>query len=224
MSKADAVLWDAGGVVYTFDQSITDRKLAARCGKTLEEISAVLFGGAAEGKEYNRGLVEPYNLGRIDSRTFYEDIKTELNLDMSFDEFAEAWSDIFTLNEDIVNYIRAAREEGIKQGVLSSTNPLHWEGMKRLYNLEEALGKKVVICTFHSDAAEKKPHPKLFDVSLRKLDTPKDRTVYVDDVKKYIDAAIAYGLLAIYCDDSKPDFQQRCIEDLVRLFHPELQR
>ena len=116
MNKAHAVLWDAGGVIYTFDQGKTDRKLAARCGKTQEEISATLFGGAAEGKEYNKGLVEPYNLGHINSRTFYENVKRELGLDMSFDEFAEAWSDIFTLNEDIVYYIRASREEGIKQG------------------------------------------------------------------------------------------------------------
>ncbi|MEK6862111.1 MAG: HAD hydrolase-like protein [Nanoarchaeota archaeon] len=219
MNKAHAVLWDAGGVIYTFDQGKTDRKLAARCGKTQEEISATLFGGAAEGKEYNKGLVEPYNLGHINSRTFYENVKRELGLDMSFDEFAEAWSDIFTLNEDIVYYIRASREEGIKQGVLSSTNPLHWEGMKRLYNLEEALGKEVVVCTFHPDAGEKKPHPRLFDISLRKLSTLKEETVYVDDVKKYVDAAISFGMLGLHCDNSRPDFQERCMENLVGLLH-----
>ena len=221
MSKADAILWDAGGVIYTLDQSITDRKLAAHCGKSPELVSATIFGGSASGKEYNKGLVEPYNLGHVDSRTFYENVKSELGLDMSFDEFAEAWSDIFTLNEDILHYIRAAREEGVRQGVLSSTNPLHWEGMKRLYNLEEALGKEVVVCTFHTDAGEKKPHPKLFEVSLRKLGSKKEETVYVDNVKKYIDAAVAYGLLGVHCDNSRPDFQERCIEDLARLFHSD---
>lgn len=224
MSKADAILWDAGGVIYTFDQSITDRKLSERCGKPAELISATIFGGSALGKEYNKGLVEPYNLGHIDSKTFYENVKRELGLDMTFDQFTEAWSDIFTLNEDIIHYIRAAREEGKKQGVLSSTNPLHWEGMKRLYNLEGALGKDVVVCTFYPDAGEKKPHPKLFDVSLRRLGSKKEETVYVDDVKKYVDAAIAYGLQGLHCDNSRSDFQQRCIEDLVNLFHLGLQK
>jgi len=225
MSKdLTAILWDAGGVIYNFDQSITDRKLATRCGKSPELVSAAIFGGSASGREYNKGLVEPYNLGHIDSRTFYENVKRELGLDMSFDEFAEAWSDIFTLNEDITHYIRASREEDLRQGVLSSTNPLHWEGMKRLYNLEEALGKEVVVCTFHPDAGEKKPHPKLFEVSLRRLDSKKEETVYVDDVKKYVDAAIAYGMKGLHCDSTRPNFQERCIEDLVNLFHPELKK
>ncbi len=119
------VIWDAGGVIYTFDQSKTDKKLSANSGKSIEEITAVLFGGSAGGREYNAGLVEPFNLGKINSQQFYENVKRELGLTMSFDEFRDAWTDIFALNDKVTMFIRDVHRAGYNQGVLSSTNPMH---------------------------------------------------------------------------------------------------
>jgi len=217
-TKDLTAIWDAGGVLYTFDQSITDRKLSQDSGRSLEEISAILFGGSAHGREYNQGLVEPYNLGNIDSLEFYKRLKKALGLKMDYSEFADAWSNIFTPNTEILEFIKRVHTAGYRQGILSSTNPLHWYGMRRIFDLESLLGRERIVCTFDLDAGEKKPHPKLFDLALRRTGGIKDRTktAYLDDVLKYATAADNYGIKGIHVDNTKPDFQERCIEDAIR--------
>ena len=86
------------------------------------------------------------------------------------------------------------------------------------------MGGHNVFCTFHHDAGVKKPSSKLFDLALgnsrggQLLD--KSSTVYVDDVKRYTDAAKEYGLQTVYVDHSQLDYQRRCISELAQLgFH-----
>lgn len=217
MTTKPTVIWDAGGVVYAFDQSRTDRKLSDNSGKSIDEITAIIFGGSVGGREYNAGLVEPFNLGKIDSQTFYENVERELGLTMTFDEFRDAWTDIFTLNKNVVRFIQNAHRAGYKQGVLSSTNPLHWEKMNEMFDLEVLLGKERVVCTYHKDAGQKKPHPALFETALRRLQATKEESIYVDDLKKYTDAAEKLGIKGVHVDITQPEFQEKCIEDLRRL-------
>lgn len=217
------ILWDAGGVIYGFDQTKCDKKLAADCECTPEEVSAMLFGGSAQGSEYNAGLVEALNLGKIEPEMFYEFVKERLGLSMAYEEFVEAWCDIFTLNREIVHYTELAQRLCVKQGVLSSTNPLHWKKMNSMFDLEALLGRDKIMCTFHKDAGYKKPSSELFDAALRRIDARKEEIVYVDDVKKYTDAAREYGMGdAIYVDLTKPDFQRRCIAALQQHGFPTL--
>ena len=214
MTTKPTIIWDAGGVIYAFDQSRTDRKLSANSGRTVEEISAVLFGSSAGGREYNAGLVEQFNLGKIDSNAFYDAVKKALGLTMTFDEFHDAWTDIFTLNKGIVGFIQDAHRAGYKQGVLSSTNPMHWGKMNSMFDLEALLGKDHVVCTYHPDAGQKKPHPALFEATLRRLRATAPECIYVDDVQKYADAAEKLGIKGVHVDITQQDFQEKCIEDL----------
>lgn len=219
MSSLTTILWDAGGVIYSFDQGRTDRTFAADCEKSTEEIAAVLYGGIAGDREYNRGLVEDFNLGIIDAPAFYRRVKQALGLRMGYAGFVSSWNSVFKgVNSEIAAYVERAANAGIPQGILSSTNPLHWEEMKRMLDLEKMLGKEKIICTYHADARAKKPTPELFDAALQRMGKQKGEVVYVDDVKKYTDAALKYGFGAVvHVDIEKSDFQERCIQTLEGL-------
>ncbi len=217
MTTKPTVIWDAGGVIYAFDQNRTDKKLSANSGKSIDEVTTVIFGGSAGGREYNAGLVEPFNLGKINSLQFYENVRKALGLTMTFDEFRDAWTDIFTLNNQVVDFIQDAHCAGYKQGILSSTNPMHWGKMNSMFDLETLLGKDRVVCTYHPDAGQKKPHPQLFETALRRLQATAAESVYVDDIKKYTDTAEKLGIKGVHVDLTNPDFQKKCIEDLTKL-------
>ncbi len=211
------IIWDVGGVLHDFDQSITDSILARHCAKTTEEISAVIFGGSASGREYNQGIIEPYNLGLIDSQTFYERLKETLGLDMSFDEFATAWKAVWTTpKQSLLDFVKGLKAYPVKQGILSSTNPLHWQGLCERINIEGLISPQHSVCTYHQGAHEKKPHPKLFDIVLQKLNSTKGESGYVDDVLKYVTAAQTYGLSGgFHVDLKQPDHVARCIEEVT---------
>ena len=219
MKTLTTLLWDAGGVIYSFDQGRVDRVFAANCHKSAEEVSAVLYGGTASDKRYNAGLVGDFNLGVIDAPRFYSRVKKKLELRMNYNQFVDAWNSAFKgVNSKIAAFIEQAARKGIPQGILSSTNPLHWSEMNRTLDLETLLGRKNIICTYHPDAGANKPEPKLFDAALERLGKQKAEVVYVDDLKKYTDAALQYGFgAAIHVDNNQKDFQERCILSLNEL-------
>lgn len=216
MKKINSILWDAGGVIFPFDQTRGDRKIAEDCGKSFEEVSKILYGNS--GIEYNQGVVEDYILGRINSREFYMRLREVLGMKMNFNNFVEVYTDIFGLNIKIRDFILQMNDEGVTQGVLSSTDILHWEKMNSIFNLEELLGKENIVCTFHKDAGHKKPSPELFNTAIRRLGVDKRTCVYVDDIKKYVEKALEYGFGAgVHVDNTKPDFQERCIREIQAL-------
>lgn len=219
MTRLTTILWDAGGVIYNFDQGRTDRALAADCERSAEEVAAMLYGGTAGDREYNKGLVEDFNLGITDAHAFYRRVKQALGLRMGYESFVKSWNSMFKgVNNEIATYLEKAADAGILQGILSSTNPLHWEEMRRMLDLESLLEKENIICTYHADARRKKPATELFDAALRRIEKKKEEVVYVDDVKKYTDAALKYGFgAAVHVNPEESDFQQRCIRALEEL-------
>lgn len=219
MNNLTTILWDAGGVIYSFNQEKCDEKLARDCGRTPKEVSELLFGVSGADRRYNAGLCEPFILGRIDERQFYHRVKEQLGLGMNYIDFIDAWNDIFTLNYDITGFIRRAADAGIPQGILSSTNSLHWQKMNSLFDLETVLGKETIVCTYHPGVGVKKGEPRLFDIALERLKMKKEETVYVDDVKKYVDAAQQYGFGAVVHVElqRRESFQEECIRELERL-------
>lgn len=210
-----AVLWDAGGVIYSFDIAKLCKAFSksSPTGKTPEQIKHLFFGN----NTYNAGLAEGYYLGKINDRQFYALVKKALQLKLTFTEFAKIWQDIFLLNKDIATFIKKLHHQGIPQGVLTSTNPLHWEAMRKLFNVEKLFGKRNIICTFHQDAMRKKPDPLLFKLARKRLGVSSKQFLYVDDVKKYITAARALGIRGVHVNLSHSQPEVRCISQVRRI-------
>lgn len=214
------ILWDMGGVVCNFNQGTANERLSkrSRSGKSVKEVSDILFGSSAASGQYNEGLTEDFYLGREGSESFYHRVKSALELDMSYKDFVRAWGDIFTPNDDIIRFIKDVHESGYVQGVLSSTNPIHWEYMDRLAKIEGVLGKDKIICTYHPDAGFKKPSAELFQTAVNRLQVPKERVIYVDDVRAYTEVALRLGFgAAVHVDHNNEDYQARCIAAIREL-------
>ena len=214
------ILWDMGGVVCNFYQDVANSRLSrkSRLGKTVKDVSDILFGSSATDRQYNQGLTENYYLGKESSEDFYRNVRDALDLDMSYAEFVHSWGDIFSLNEEIMKFIRDLNKKSYIQGVLSSTNPIHWLAMDYLSGMESLLGRRNIICTFDPDAGYKKPTPQLFAAVENRLQVPRQEIVYVDDVRRYSEAAIQEGFgAAIRVDQSVIDYQTRCISEIKQL-------
>ncbi|MBI5390932.1 HAD-IA family hydrolase [Candidatus Woesearchaeota archaeon] len=210
--QVKAIIWDLGGVVYSFDQGVFDRNIALvqHSGKTLPEIRNILYG--TSGREYNAGLMEAFNKGEISPHEFHRAVCQHLGIELPYEEFKHLWTNIFTLNKAIAQFIQQRKQQGFPQAVLSSINELNVEKVNQIFPIEQLLGKKHMIYTCRHGM--KKPDPRLFDFALESLGKRKEEVVYVDDIKKYTDAAIAYGLQVVHVDLAHADFQQRTIKKL----------
>lgn len=213
MPDISAVLWDLGGVVVDYDHNKINRRLSLDSGMNLKEVSTALLRRSGSGYQ---GLLKPYNTGQIDSLEFYRSLQTSVGLRMSYDEFVEAWTDVFIVHQPILDCLQFLRSRMIPQAILSSTNLLHLEKIVTLTHLDDLIGRDHFVTTF--SVGVEKPDKKLFETASTCLDLPLKRCVYVDDIKPYIDAGLSYGLGAgIHMDASLPDYQEQCITTLRSL-------
>ncbi|HLD12124.1 MAG TPA: HAD-IA family hydrolase [Candidatus Nanoarchaeia archaeon] len=220
------VIWDCGGVIINFDASITDRQLSAACKISPEKVNSFLYGSSAKEREFNAGAIEDYYLGRCDSATFYQTVRQGLDIQLSEREFELAWNATLTTpNAGIIRFIHELGARSLQQAVLSSTNPWHWDRMNELSkiypypSLEDFLTRKRIVTSY--DIGHKKPAPELFAAACAALGLPKEECIYVDDIKKYTDAALAWGMgAAVHVDITRTDFVELCINGIKSLVYP----
>ena len=94
MNGIDAFIFDLGNVLLAYDESIAAERLAARTGKTRQQID-----------EYARSTpyVHELALGKLSKMTFFRTVAGDLGFDGLYEEFALLWSDIFTPIEPMIS-------------------------------------------------------------------------------------------------------------------------
>ncbi|MBS3108017.1 hypothetical protein J4468_03825 [Candidatus Woesearchaeota archaeon] len=216
--KINSIIWDLGGVVYTFDQGLADNEFARLSRLDPKIVADLLYGQTVQSREYNDGFSGSFNLGAMTPQEFYKVTTEALNIRIGYEEFTQIWSGIFTVNEKVRDFIIELHDRHISQATLSSTDPMHLNAMNGLFNLKTLLGEKNVFATFHADAGYKKPTKELFDAFFNRTGFEKSESVYVDDVQKYLKAAEIYGIGAtVHVNLNNSQFQKECINDVRRL-------
>ena len=122
-------------------------------------------------------------------------VQKALACSFGFDVFCELWNCIFT--EEIhgtVAAARALRARGIKVGVLSNTNAVHFEFLRKrmplLTELPHVFASHELGC--------RKPSAEAFERTLARMGVTASRTVFVDDLAENIAAARAVGLQVVH--------------------------
>ena len=86
-------------------------------GKPLSELSSDFIHGET---------FKQHECGKISDVEFAEAINDQLDMSLSFDEFAEGWQAIFiSVRPDVIDIMNRLREQGHRVVVLSNTNRLH---------------------------------------------------------------------------------------------------
>src|SRR5436305_14203973 len=102
--RRPALIFDFGNVVAHFDYRKAASDLGARLGLTGEELLERLRPlGFSD-------LVKSYERGRITAEAFSKGVSGLVGLAITHDEFAAAWSDIFSANASIAPVLAALKQ------------------------------------------------------------------------------------------------------------------
>lgn len=196
--KDYAFVFDIGRVLLDFDFDRAILKLEKFTNKSFIEIENAIF-LSDEGK----GLINDYESGRIDSFTFFEEIKSLIGLDIDFENFSEIWSDIFIENKNIFNFL--AKLPDYPKAIVSNTCPLHWERELADSSIKLFFRDENVVTSYM--AGYRKPDPHIYDIVKNKLPANSE-IIYFDDIEEYIEASSKLGFRGIKYDCRVDDIEK----------------
>jgi glucose-1-phosphatase len=179
-----AVIFDLGRVIVPFDFKRGYTRLESLCGIPAAEIP---------GRIATTGLVSRYESGQIESRDFVRELSGHLNLDTSYENFCEIWSCVFLPETLIREELLRALARGYRLVLLSNTNAIHFEMIRKNYPL---------LRHFHSlvlsyEVGAMKPSPLIYRKAIEEAGCLPAECFFTDDMQAYVDGACAQGIDAV---------------------------
>jgi putative hydrolase of the HAD superfamily len=173
-----AFLFDIGNVLVKFDHAPAVAKIQAHCAASAEEIRAVVT-----------ELIGPLETGTISTAEFLERAVAGLHYTGPQQEFADAYCDIFTLNEPMWDVVATVAPK-YPLYFFSNTSELHLAFLERTFPAQMALFTGGI---FSMRVGAMKPEDKIYRAAVAMLQVEPGEIYYLDDLEANIEAGKKHG-------------------------------
>lgn len=136
--------------------------------------------------------VRQHMTGELSSRDFYHAAVERIGLDWSYEEFVEAWCDLFHPRPEMEKLFKEVASHR-RIGLLSDTDPLHWEAVRKLLPWLDMVKKP----TLSFEVGCLKPHPRMFAAAAADCGCAKEECLFIDDLLENVDGARYSGMPAL---------------------------
>jgi epoxide hydrolase-like predicted phosphatase len=198
----EAVLFDIGGVLEDTPRTGWEQRWADELGLSLEEFERRF---APVGRPGSLGEITLHGAERRIASVFGLD---DAALGRFMDDLWEEY--LGTLNEELTAYFASLRGNH-RTGIVSNSFAGAREREQALYGFEDLCDTIV----YSHEVGYVKPDPKIYEIALQRLDVGADETVFLDDLQRNVDGALAVGIEAIRFIDT---------EQAIRELRTRLQR
>lgn len=203
--KPSDIIFDLGGVLLDLNMQAVGQA-CRRLGinpelffvKTDAENSSTVCQGISASK-----AITAYQVGKVTSEQFLELVLSHCAKGITREDVIEAWNAcIGTMPRERLDLIKELRRKGYHTHLLSNTNDLHWEEIKRLYFSEggytcEELFDHVFVS---HEVQLAKPDPDIYRHVVRKIERPASQCLFIDDTQINVEAARREGLQGAWLD------------------------
>jgi len=186
----EVLLFDLGNVILPFNHYQIAEKLARFSERKELSDPPRIFSYLFDRQE---GAVNDYEIGKLSSIEFFNQVKERFKLIMTFDTFVPIWNEIFAENHDVSKLIRSLK--GNKRlGLLSNTNPLHFEYALSTFPILNLFDKWIL----SHEVGFKKPAVEIFLKAMEWTSVPPMKILFIDDIKEHVEVAASLGMQAIH--------------------------
>lgn len=173
--------FDLGNVILLFCHKKMCSNLAEVCGLPSETIQTALL---------NSPLGDLYERGKLDDAHLHQKICEQFCIDVPKQDFFQAMSDIFTLNESIIPIIEELKKNGTELILLSNTCPAHFTYALKNYPILHLFDKYVL----SYEVGARKPEPEIFLHALSLSSSEIKNCFYTDDIEDFVKSANTLGI------------------------------
>lgn len=195
LEKANALIFDLGGVIIDIDPSLTLDALGKLPHRREEGLSI---------QKLTRLSVD-YETGKVSTPDFRDELKNLLSTYAVNDMIDTAWNRMLLGIESEKIALLRQLSERYRLFLLSNTNPLHLkEVLCRLKEVSGYADFSLIFekCYYSFEAGIKKPETTWFSQVIKENDLDAGRTVFLDDLKENLVGAEKAGLQTIHVENS----------------------
>ncbi len=179
------IIFDLGNVLVNVDYTNFKNKLES-LGVSQESYTRIFTGNNYR----NIG----YETGKVTTAQFVEKCIKELNMNMSEQEFSDAFNDMFKEIEHMSNLVRELANEGrYNLFLLSNTSPLHFDYIKENFDYINLLHKFALSYELKSI----KPEEAIYKRALDLFNINPNESVFIDDLEENCRGAEKFGIKTI---------------------------
>ncbi len=179
----EVITFDLGNVILPFD--------FMRCFLKLERFSPYSSQQIYQSM-LDADFVWDYEQGKISSRKFFSLLKNMLCLELDFERFVPLWGDIFTEDKQVAELIRNLSNR-YRLFLLSNTNELHFEFIRRHYPIVEDFQEQIL--SYRLGYA--KPDAPIWEEAIQRAGVAASKIIYIDDREDFAQAASRAGMIGI---------------------------
>lgn len=214
------IIFDLGGVLLDLNMQGVG-EACKRLGINPELFFVKAEGGAStvcQGISASKAITE-YQVGNMTSEEFLSLVLSYCGEGITKEDIIEAWNAcIGSLPKERLDLIKELRSKGYHTHLLSNTNDLHWEEIKRRY-----LSEKGYTCSdlfdhvFVSHEVHlAKPDGEIYRQAVRQIGRPAAQCFFIDDTQINVEAAKQEGLQGAWLDLSKKDSLKSIISRILK--------
>jgi FMN phosphatase YigB (HAD superfamily) len=178
------IIFDIGNVIVSFDHSRIAEKFRRMRGNSESNETATAVSAT---------LVRSYNLGLVSTKQFFDSVNLELQSNMSFEYFCDAWNSTFGRDPLIPEQFIHELAGDFRLLALSDTNELHFTYLRREFPILNRFDD--FILSF--EVGLLKPSSQIFEIALEKSNCSADQCVFIDDMQMNVEGAEKAGLKAV---------------------------
>lgn len=193
MTSRPALIFDFGNVVAHFDYARAGDRLGRSLGLSGQEFLC----RAREGGFV--ALLRDYESGGLTSAVFHERLGGLTGLAVPFEEFAPAWSDIFSANESVHRLIEDLHRRGYRLILGSNTNEL--QAVHFLQQFAEVF-RSFDALVFSFEVGRVKPDPGFYLACAEAAGRSPGDCVFIDDMPENVEGARSTGLVGLLYTDT----------------------
>jgi putative hydrolase of the HAD superfamily len=185
--KIETIIFDFGGVVLDIDPQLTINEFAKLGFTDLERVNSDVFTQLI--RKFERGILTP--------EVFRAKMKVFLGIDVSDQQFDEAWNALlFDIPGERIEIIEQVKEN-YRILLLSNSNEIHYDLYVR--DLQLRFGYREFADLFHNayfsfDVHLSKPDIEIYEFVINQEDLDPKKTLFIDDRLDNIEAARKTGL------------------------------
>jgi putative hydrolase of the HAD superfamily len=192
--RIEAIISDFGGVLTS---ALIDSFVGVlgSSGVSLEELGHAM---AALSERHGSNPLFELETGRLSEPQFMGALADELSARrgsrVELDGFGERYFRHLQPNQRLIEYMRELRDRGYKLAICTN-NVREWEDRWRAMLPVDEIFDVVVDSAF---VGARKPDPRIYEITLERLATPPEATLFIDDVELNCQAARELGMPAIH--------------------------